>query len=127
MTDSSDYDGADSVINAQLYGIVPVPNSPGGSGQDGGDGYSFSFETRQFTTVEFIELLDALKVPFLEKSGNTTGPPLDLLGAGGFAQIKYDEVTNQDGSSKKGVAFKEFKDSHGPISHDLEKVRRIEA
>jgi serine/threonine protein kinase len=130
MTDSSDYDGANFVINAQPYGFVPVPHSSGSTGlnasEDGGDGYSFSFETRQFTTGEFIELLDALKVPFLEKSGNTSGPP-DLLGAGGFAQIKYDEVTNQDGSNKMVVALKEFKNNHGPISHNLEKVSRIEA
>ena len=102
---------------------------------------------RNFSSSDFIELLDALRVPFIDTLGTHFGlfGPSTWLGQGGYSTIKYDvtetdnlyqsfkngndasvdEASSQD-SPKIVVAIKEFKDIT-PVSQMLEKVKWVQS
>jgi hypothetical protein len=102
MADEMDAD-VNSVINAQLYGFTPlsalqsVPSFTASNitiGEHKDQSISTHPTSPFFTVSEFIELLDALEVPFLMRADDWILTM--VVGQVGFAEIKSITIPNKE-------------------------------
>lgn len=74
-----------------------------------------------------IELLEALEVPILSTGSSGFDRSAPLLGEGGFAEVRYSEVCEQDGSDESAAVIKELKQSTGNELRNVDHTQNIAA
>ena len=123
-----------SVLALQGFSVSSVlrassPEPPKNDGKDDSPNSRDTQRFRSFSTSEFVELLDAVQVPFINTTGTFFGlhgsSPWSHLGEGGFSNVKHDELLGDDTDEVCGaVAVKEFK-GRLPLSKQPEEVGHI--
>jgi serine/threonine protein kinase len=125
MTESSSFDPLDleTFLNAQLYNITPVLSRDSAALFDIDLPADRPFQSVDFS--DFAKLLQTLAVPFLPTTANSQWKMSSVIGEGGFAKVKRDELAPTKPSSKAlvAVALKELKS----VSEVPEDAKRIEA
>ena len=114
MTDS-DYFISESALNAPLCAFYPISsidepsqdnvadNTNSGDAKDTSSG-------RFYSTVELMELIEVLQVPFLYQNNDSALTPIVTVGTGGFSAIRRQTVRNWLDKKAEAleVAIKEF-------------------
>ena len=116
----------DFLVDCALYGISPL--SPIVSDPSSAFSVSEFPDTGllPFTASSFIDLLDSLKIPFIENTGNQVLSSTNIAGEGGFAVVTHDKFMGAEGSGEIAIAIKEFK-SAPTVSDKVERASRMSA
>ena len=97
----------DSVIHAQLYGISRISQAPQRDYLKGVFttttlGHTDQSPYRSFSASHLVDLLQQLDIPYLKHDDWMIQAPSNVVGRGGFAEVKYESgVTSFYGSTFK--------------------------
>jgi hypothetical protein len=110
--------------HCDLHGISPISPGPVSSTSSISIPELPTSSSLSFTASKFIDLLDSLKIPFLENTGHQVLSSTTTAGEGGFARVTHDKFLGADGTTEMAIAIKEFKSAPN-VSSRVERASQM--